>query len=258
MTHRRAELATQLDAYEIKFSVACEQFALAQDGRKAELGPGDFAVADLTRPSTATAIGTRPKRVVTLTVPRTMLPLPPSQVAKVTAVPMSGQRGPAALVSDLLRRIATDAGTYGPAEATKISTAVADLIATALAGRLETRPAVPPDARHDAMRRRVYAYIDRHLGDPGLSPGAIAAAHHISLRQLHKLFEAEEHTVADWIRRRRLDRCRRDLIDPAMADRPVGAIAVRWGFTDVTSFYRLFRATHGTPPGEYRLQKLGE
>jgi AraC-like DNA-binding protein len=41
-----------------------------------------------------------------------------------------------------------------------------------------------------------HAFIWENLGDPNLTPGAIAAAHHISLRYLHKLFHAEGQTVA--------------------------------------------------------------
>jgi AraC-like DNA-binding protein len=33
--------------------------------------------------------------------------------------------------------------------------------------------------------------------------------------RLHRLFETQETTAAEWIRHRRLDRCRRDLLDPA-------------------------------------------
>jgi AraC-like DNA-binding protein len=254
---RTAGYVGHQDSYEIKFSIACEHFALTQDGRQAELGPGDFGIADMTRPSSATAIGRRPKHVVALTLPRTMLPLPPSQVAKVTAVRMSGRRGASALVSTLLRQIAADAGAYDPAEAARISTAVADLLATALAAGLGLPSAMPPDAQRNMVLRHIYAHIDQHLRDPALCPTTIAAAHHISVRQLHKLFEPEEHTVVEWIRRRRLDRCRRDLSDPALAARSVGAIAAGWGFADTTTFYRLFRVAHGTPPGEYRRLSLG-
>ena len=86
-----------------------------------------------------------------------------------------------------------------------------------------------------------------------MTPTTIAAAHHISLRYLHKLFEAQGTTVAGWIRRRRLDRCRVDLLDPAYRARPVSAIGARWGFPDASRFNRVFRAAHGVPPGEYRL-----
>jgi AraC-like DNA-binding protein len=59
--------------------------------------------------------------------------------------------------------------------------------------------------------------------------------------------------VADWIRSRRLERCRRDLLDPALATRTVEAIGERWGLTDAAHFSRVFRRRFGAPPAEYRL-----
>ena len=81
----------------------------------------------------------------------------------------------------------------------------------------------------------------------------IAAAHHVSLRSLHQHFHDEGLTVAGWIRQRRLESCRQDLADPALADRPVAAIAARWGFSSAGDFSRVFRAVHGLPPAEYRM-----
>jgi AraC-like DNA-binding protein len=75
----------------------------------------------------------------------------------------------------------------------------------------------------------------------------------VSIRYLHKLFETQEATVAEWIRRRRLERCRRDLLDPALRALPVNAIAARWGLLNAAHFSRAFRAAaYGATPGEYR------
>jgi transcriptional regulator GlxA family with amidase domain len=56
---------------------------------------------------------------------------------------------------------------------------------------------------------------------------------------------------------RRLESCRRDLLDPAQATRPIAAIAARWGFRSAIHFGRLFRATYDVPPHEYRLSHNG-
>jgi AraC-like DNA-binding protein len=98
----------------------------------------------------------------------------------------------------------------------------------------------------------MHAFIEQHLGEADLAPGIVAAAHHVSLRYLHRLFEAEDTTVAAWIRRRRLERCRRDLADPAFRTVPVSAVAARWGLLDSAHFSRLFRRMYGLPPAEYR------
>jgi AraC-like DNA-binding protein len=111
---------------------------------------------------------------------------------------------------------------------------------------------VRPEPRRSALLQRTYELIEERLGDPELSPGRLAAELFISVRTLHKLFENERTTVADWIRQRRLERCARDLLDPALADEPVGAIGARWGITSQAHFSRLFRARYGASPGAFR------
>jgi len=101
---------------------------------------------------------------------------------------------------------------------------------------------------------RIKAFIDARLDDPELSSATIAGAHHISVRYLQKLFENEQCTVTSWIRARRLERCRFDLADPQLGALPVSAVAARWGLPDASHFARIFKATYGHSPREYRLQ----
>ena len=94
--------------------------------------------------------------------------------------------------------------------------------------------------------------VAEHLADPALSPRSIAAAHFVSVRLLHRLFESEQSTVADLIRRRRLERCHQDLLDPSQLEVPVAALGARWGFTSAAHFGRLFQTAYGVPPATFR------
>lgn len=139
----------------------------------------------------------------------------------------------------------------------RVSTVLLDVVAVTLADRMADRAVGMQDgamrhARRGGLVGRIHAFIDAHLGDPELTPAAVAAAHHISLRYLHKLFEPQSRTVAGFIRERRLERCRRDLADPGLAYVPVRAIALRWGFPDPARLSRLFKDEYGVTPGEYR------
>ncbi|MBO0807953.1 MAG: helix-turn-helix domain-containing protein [Actinobacteria bacterium] len=104
-----------------------------------------------------------------------------------------------------------------------------------------------------ALLVSVHRYIEERLGEPNLSPAVIAAAHHVSVRYLYRLFERQGMSVAGWIRHRRLERCRRDLLDPEQWGRSVASIGARRGFADPVHFSRVFRAAYGLPPGEFRL-----
>lgn len=220
-----------------------------QDGRRATMEPGDFTFVDLSRPCRWV---TSSAEVVAVMFPRAMLPIQRKELAELTAVPFSGLRGPGALVFSLVRRLVHHLHDYDASEGARLGAAVLDLLTVALTARLDRPAAVSPETRQLALLASINAHIEQRLGDPELSPASIAAAHHISLRYLQKLFAAQGLTVSSLIRRRRLERCRRDLLDPALRIRPVSAIAARWGFPNAVHFNRTFRDTYDLPPGEFR------
>jgi AraC-like DNA-binding protein len=226
----------------------------AQDDRAAELTPGDFALVDLSRPCWGAELGDV-HECVAVRFPHSALPFRDDELARVTAVPISGRDDLGASISSLARHLGRHPEGCGSTDGARLATALIDLLTVALAQRLDRIATIAPDTRRRALLTNVQSFIDQRLADPDLSPGVIAAANHISLRYLHKLFETQEATVAAWIRQRRLERCRRDLLDPALSDWSVSAIAARWGLMDATHFSRSFRAAYGLPPTEFRLSQ---
>jgi AraC-like DNA-binding protein len=223
---------------------------IEQGGREASLRRGDLTLVDLSRPAgwAMSAI-----RCVAVIFPRSLLPLPPNDAARLTAVRIPGDEGAGALISSLARQLPARLGDWNGSGGASLGGAIVDLLTVALAARLDRTGEVPAETRRRALLERIRTFIERSLSDPQLSPASIAAAHFISLRTLHKLFETQQTTVAGWIRRRRLERCAQDLLDPALAGEPVGAIGARWGLVNPAHFSRAFRAAHGLPPSEYRL-----
>ena len=106
------------------------------------------------------------------------------------------------------------------------------------------------DVANEALVTRIEAYVQQHLADPGLSPESIAKAHHISVRQLYKLWSDREFGLAEWIIRGRLEGARRDIAKGGSLG--IAAVARRWGFTDSTHFGRRFRAAYGLSPREWK------
>ncbi|MGW2309633.1 AraC-like ligand-binding domain-containing protein [Actinomadura luteofluorescens] len=228
---------------------------MAQDGRRAELGPGDLVLADTSRPYQAELSPQVPRgQVLVLCLARSLLPFPHRDLRRLTGVRLKGDQGMGALSSQFLLQLARHMHELGPSDTARLSTLTLDVFSTALATALDAQGAVPPHARRRALMAQIFSFIRRNLGDPHLTPDAIAAAHHISLRYLHKLFHQEGHTVAGWVRERRLERCRRDLADPRLADRPINAIAARWGFSSAAHFSQVFRGAYGLSPGQFRRQ----
>ncbi|MBC2643015.1 MULTISPECIES: helix-turn-helix domain-containing protein [unclassified Rhodococcus (in: high G+C Gram-positive bacteria)] len=225
---------------------------LTQDGREAALTPGDFSIYDTTRPYQL-SFDDRFQMLVVM-FPRNLLRVPSDGVAQLTASRVSGTHGLGALVTPLLRGLGEQIADASPAVAVHLGDAVLDLVGAAFAEQLHLVDGRAPTSRRDDLWVRVTAFIDDRLADRELDLHSIAAAHHISVRHLQKLFEAEGDTVSAWIRRRRLERCRRDLADDRYRDLPVSAIGARWGFVDAAHFSRLFKNTHGSAPGTYRAE----
>ncbi|MFH0180683.1 helix-turn-helix domain-containing protein [Streptomyces cacaoi] len=222
---------------------------LVQDGRRAFVGEGDLVVYDTGRPYSLDFPGRFAARVVHL--PRRALGLPEEDLRRVTGTAIAGTAGFGALLVNFLTSLTASVPPCAPAVATRLATGVVDLFATLVHER--TQDDAPPDANPgDHLVLRVRDHIDRNLGDPGLSPQSVAAAHHISVRYLHRLFEGEGITVARLIQRRRLERCARELHRPDATAPTVSAVAQRWGFANPAHFSRVFRAAYGRSPREWR------
>ncbi len=99
---------------------------------------------------------------------------------------------------------------------------------------------------------RVHRYVLENLDKPSLSPRAIADAHGISVRQLHRVFRPTGTTVSQWVRKVRLARCAADLCGGAGHADAITDIAFRWGFNDSAHFSKAFRAEFGQSPRAYR------
>jgi AraC-like DNA-binding protein len=223
---------------------------LAQEDKTARLLPGEFAIYDFARPYEL--VYDSAVRLAVFGFPRDLLALPADTAAAMTAVPITADVTAAGLAAPFLTRIAADLESYQPASAARLCTVLMDLVAAAVAERADAEGSLPPDSRERTLLLAMHAFIERHLGDAHITPAAVASAHHVSLRQLHRLFETQETTVAAWIRHRRLERCRRDLADPGLVATPVSAVAARWGLADAAHFSRLFRGAYGLAPAEYR------
>lgn len=223
---------------------------IEQDDRQARLRPGDLAIYDTSRPYRISF--SDDFRMTVAMFPRPLVRLPERQMAALTAVRLAGDTGLGALVAPLMRGLRSETGAERPMIAAHLGDAVIDLVTAAFAQQLQLSldPASP--AAHRTLVTQVRKFIDERLGDLDLTPKVVAEAHFVSVRHLQKIFEAEGISVSRLIRTRRLEQCRRDLVDPQRADLSIAQVGRRWGFPDAAHFSRLFRTTYGQSPREFR------
>ena len=195
---------------------------------------------------------TEPFELLLLALPRPLLGPRRDLICRRTGGRIASSSKPGALATPFFRQLWELIGADAAVEARE------DLADEALALVRTIYAAEAPEAtpaRHLprlALVLRVKAHIDQNLGDPRLGPQSIARAHHISTRYLHRLFSAEGASVSEWVRRRRLEACHRDLRDPARAHETISEVARRWALSNPAHFSRVFRQAYGCTPSELR------
>jgi AraC-like DNA-binding protein len=138
----------------------------------------------------------------------------------------------------------------GPARA-MLGNSMAELVRALITTTAQDTPAGRA-ALAETLRRRIADHLERHFADPDLTPAAIARAHNISLRQLYRVWTAEELSLSEWIVARRLEEARRALAAPAAGATTIGAVARRCGFADAAHFSRRFRSAYGLSPRQWQ------
>ncbi|GAA1477591.1 helix-turn-helix domain-containing protein [Nocardioides aestuarii] len=221
---------------------------VVQDDREAVLRPGDLAVYDTRRPYTlVNAAGIHQHF---FRIPVSDLTLPGRVLQAVTAIRFGGDRPLAKITAGHLREVAKNLGQLNGQEAEDVAEPTFALIRAMLASQIDDLP----DARQHldrSLELRIIRYIRTHLHEHDLSAGRIAVEHHISVRHLYRLLGRSDIVLGDWIRRLRLEACRRALADPGDT-RTITAVAHQWGFVDMTHFGRAFKATYGMSPRDWR------
>ncbi|MEV4901143.1 helix-turn-helix domain-containing protein [Citricoccus sp. NPDC055426] len=222
---------------------------LVQDGRETVLSPGDLAIYDTERPYSLAF--EEEFSTLVLMFPRQLTGLSAEDIGEMTATTMGAGHRLGQAVVPFITQIGAMLPTLDGPIGHRLALNVVDLLSTVLADELYSRHDAD-GTQQNRLLRRIHHFIESQLANPDLDPDLVAAAHYLSTRSLHQLFATTDHTVARWIRVRRLEQCRRDLLDPLHHDLPVGAIGARWGLPDPAHFSRVFRAEFGRSPAQYR------
>jgi acetamidase/formamidase/AraC-like DNA-binding protein len=100
--------------------------------------------------------------------------------------------------------------------------------------------------------RRVCRSLEARLGDAELTIDDIGQMEGLSTRYVQKLFKVGSTTFSEYLKERRLERCRIDLANRALAHFTIAELCFRWGFGDAANFSRAFTARFGISPKAFR------
>lgn len=225
--------------------VAAGDVVVEQDGRSVEVATGRFALYDGRTPYRVSALGTH--RYLVVHVPDRAVRLGSEDRAAVVAHDLSAFSSADALAGLLARVVGTRCELSGAA-AQHLGEAVVSLLRAVVADVRGARSG----SRSGAWFEELATWIDQHLADPDLSAERLATEHFLSERYVRKVFADHGSTVSSYVKGRRLERIRDELLDPRSATLPVSAIATRWGFPHPSVFTRAFTQRFGQGPSSFR------
>lgn len=232
----------------------CGSGTFCHYGHESELAAGDFTLCDNSMPHSFRFRGDT-ELIILRTSPEVLrgyLPFP-EQLCGLRLAAGKGLTGAAAQLAQSVWGL-LETGLpekFNPAVARN----VLELVASAYAIAFDTGAAESTSA----STRKVQAkrFIEAHLKDPDLTPCRVAQALHISPRYLRMLFSGASESVSNYILRRRLEECAKQISSVLWRGHTITDIALAWGFNSAAHFTRVFRDQYGLTPSRYRRTQLG-
>ena len=222
-------------------------------GREARLEPGDFVLCDtglphhfLTADHSVSIMVRVPEATLRLYLPT------PEQFCGQRLGHASGLTG---TVAAMVRELSSGTGNkIDPSCEDPVARYLLEMMALAYT----TGAPSGDEVSATAWRRRkdVIQYIEENLRDPELTPASISAGLRVSPRYLRTVFVTGGEKMSQYMLRRRLEECARQIANPAWAAHTLTEIAFSWGFNSAAHFTRAFHEKYGMAPREYRQSQL--
>jgi acetamidase/formamidase/AraC-like DNA-binding protein len=165
---------------------------------------------------------------------------------------MRGESGMGRVFADMLGSVAESIDRLTANQMRPLEVALMEFLAASLAGEIPSGRLRSSTSVQSNILNRICQRIELRLGEHDLSRAAVAQDEGISARYVQKLFENAGETFGHYLRLRRLERCRSELLNPKYKDLSITEICYRAGFNDSAHFSRAFRQQYGQSPRTYR------
>lgn len=239
----RSQLAGTDDEYVVVLITRAGEESVAQQGTEARMHPGDAVVWGSTKPASFTVW--KPLAKQSLLIPRAALEEVSGRNWTTGGVLLDGKAPAVRLLTGYLEALSDTLADLSPPSLSAARNATLEL----LVGSVRAGQRVDSSTFGPALQLSMERWIKQHLAEGDVTPTAIATAHAVSVRTVHRTFATHGKTVGEVVRTRRLARAREEVVDGKAA---FTSIAQRWGFADSGHFSRAFKAHYGVSPREYR------
>jgi AraC family transcriptional regulator, positive regulator of tynA and feaB len=223
---------------------------MMQNGREALLHRGEFSIVDSTEPYLNDYCSDSWTQH-SFRIPKAILKPLLKQPDKQMATKMSSSNPIATLAMDYLTSVAMNAVHLDTTAHPSITNHLVELVAMAVGVSSNEEDRGRTTLRNQ-LAFSLTNYINSRAADPEFTPAKAAEHFRISVRYVHRLLEDTGETFSKLLLRQRLQKCANDLLLKESV--PIGEIAFRWGFNDLSHFSRSFRNQFGVAPREYRMQ----
>jgi AraC family transcriptional regulator, positive regulator of tynA and feaB len=190
-------------------------------------------------------------RQLALTIPRAVCGTSLPGFDRAHGLAMTAGNPVGDLLHNYLRCIADADESLADAERDDIADHIIALINHVIA-RSEKHAPAPREALREALFTKACRLIERNLSEVEFDPAALARLLGVSLRLLQSVFTERETSPMRFIVERRTARAMKLLRSPALAGRTISQIAFDCGFRDLSHFGRVFAATTGHSPRDWR------
>jgi AraC-like DNA-binding protein len=226
---------------------------LSQKGQAIDLAPGDMLYGPTGEEDSGTKLEFRSMfRQLFIKVPH--LAINPRLISPLSLSigHLPGKSGINHVLSGMLGSLADALGEISHDQLRPMELTLTEILFTCLASQTRGLDIGTAASIRTANLHSICQTIETLLSNPDLTPGMVAKEHGVSLRYLQKLFTTANKTFSNYVRTRRLERCRADLTSPIYSQLSITEICFRWGFNSSAYFSRSFSEYYQVSPRKYR------
>lgn len=225
-------------------------------GQESTYGPGTIICGITASPAKMT-LNTNFKQLF-VNLPRFMIA--PRLLAKPSEplLMFDASKGFPAVFRGLLENIASQIEILNSEHFGAIEHAVIEFLATTLATSGGSMARGGAKGARASLLNRILQRMEILLDSPDLTINSLAEDVGITPRYFRRLLSEQGINFVSLLKKRRLERCREDMVSPLFSQLGITEIAFRRGFNDAAYFSRSFKEQYGISPREYRKTSLQE